>query len=130
MFLVALLAVAVQAAPPPSPSPSPAAKTEKGTREPKVVAPPTKGERKYVKGSLGGLDLDNKTVRFVDENGKSQVWPIDQRLAAVAPARAEALLKSLQPGQPVTIVYQEDEGHPVVIDVKLRTPGERQEGER
>jgi hypothetical protein len=57
-------------------------------------------------------------VRFVDEAGNSKVWPVNEHLVAGSPARAEAIAKALTPGLPIVVVYDEENGHQVVVDIR------------
>jgi hypothetical protein len=129
-MLALLLLAALQApAAPPSPSPaapavaapaSPAPATAR-KRERKEVAEPTKGQRKFIRGTMGGIDLEALTVRFVDEQGTQHVWKVDATLAANSPARAEQVATALQPGQPITVTYTEDGPEPMVVNVSRRS---------
>jgi hypothetical protein len=128
LFLAALQAPAAQPSPTPSPagpavaapaSPAPAVARK---RERKAVTEPTKGQRKYISGTLGGIDIEALTVRFVDEQGTQHVWKVDARMAANSPARAEEAAAAFQPGQPITVTYHEDGPEPLVIEVSRRSP--------
>lgn len=104
----------------PSPSPSPAASpiaARAASREARrgAVVTPTKGQRKYISGSLGSIDFEAGMVRFVDESGRTLIWPVDRKLAQNSPAQAAQMAKAFQPGDLVRIVYQEDTGSPMVI---------------
>lgn len=125
--MLALLLLAALQAPAAQPTPSPAAPAVASPaspappaarkRERKAVAEPTKGQRKFVRGTLGGVDPDAGTVRFVDEQGTQRVWKVDAALAANSPARAQQIAAAFQPGEPVTITYHEDGPEPLVINI-------------
>jgi hypothetical protein len=120
-MLAFLLMAALQApSAPPAPTASPAAAPTR-TRERKAVAEPTKGQRKFINGTMGGIDLDALTVRFVDEQGTQRVWKVDAVLAANSPARAEQAAAAFQPGQPIVITYHEDGPEPRVVNVTKRS---------
>ena len=131
LLLAALQAPAVQPSPAPSPagpavaapaSPAPAAARK---RERAAPTEPTKGERKFIRGSMGGLDLEALTVRFVDEQGTQHVWKVDATLAANSPARAEQAAAAFQPGEPITVTYHEDGPEPRVINLSKRSAEKR-----
>jgi len=127
LLLVALQAPAAQPSPTPSPagpavaapaSPAPATAPR---RERKPVPDPTKGQRKFISGTMGGIDLDALTVRFVDEQGTQHVWKVDATLAGNSPARAEQAAAAFQPGEPITVTYHEDGPEPRVVNVSKRS---------
>jgi hypothetical protein len=115
LLMAALQAPAVPSTPTPSPAPAAARK-----RERKAAPEPTKGQRKFIHGTLGGLDLEALTVRFVDEQGTQRVWKVDPLLAANSPTRAEQAAAAFQPGQPITVTYHEDGPEPRVVNVTKR----------
>ena len=128
-MLAVLLLTALQApAAQPSPSPAAPAVTVPGSpaaasarkRERKAVSEPTKGQRKLINGTMGGIDLEALTVRFVDEQGTQRVWKVDAVLAANSPARAEQAATAFQPGEPITVTYHEDGPEPRVVNVTKR----------
>jgi hypothetical protein len=129
LLLAALQAPAVQ----PSPSPAVPAVTTPATpspaaarkRERKPVSEPTKGQRKFIRGTMGGIDIDGLAVRFVDEQGTQHVWKVDAALAANSPARAEQAAAAFQPGEPITITYHEDGPEPRVVNVSRRAEEKR-----
>jgi len=113
MVIALLLALGLlEAAPSPSPAAAPAGRA---THDARKVVPPTKGERKYIHGSLGSIDAETGTVRFVDESGRTLTWPVDRKLAAASPTLAAQMANAFKPGDPITVVYQEDTGTPTVI---------------
>ena len=133
MFPVCLLLFALQE---PSPSPSVAPQPEtKAAGAPQSAPTPraTRGNRKFVKGTLGGLDLEQRTVRFTDLEGRVHIWPVDARLAEAAAPRAADLAKALKPGDPIEVAYHEDDGKPTITAIAKRhsegEPGERRENE-
>jgi hypothetical protein len=115
LLTAALQAPAVPATPTPSPAPATARK-----RERKAAPEPNKGQRKFINGTMGGIDLEALTVRFVDEQGAQRVWKVDPVLAANSPARAEQAAAAFQPGQPITVTYHEDGPEPRVVNVTKR----------
>lgn len=117
LLLAALQAPAVQA--PPTPSPAPTV-TPARKRERKAVSEPTKGQRRFINGTMGGIDLEALTVRFVDEQGTQRVWKVDAVLAANSPARAEQAAAAFQPGQPIIVTYHEDGPEPRVVNISKR----------
>ena len=129
LLLASLQEPAIAPSPKPSPtaaatapaSPAPAARQ----RERKAVPPPTKGERKFIHGTMGGIDAEAGTVRFVDEQGTQRVWKVDEVLAANSPARAEEAAAAFQPGEPITITYHEDGSEPRVVNVSKRSAEKR-----
>jgi len=127
LFLAALQAPAAQPSPTPSPAgaavAAPAAPAPAAVRksERKAVSEPTKGQRKFIRGSMGGLDLEALTVRFVDEQGTQHVWKVDATLAANSPARAAQAAAAFQPGEPITVTYHEDGPEPRVVNVSKRS---------
>lgn len=119
MFVVGLVLLALQA-PSPSPSASPAPAVSPSPSIEKAE-PSTKGLRKSLRATLDAIDVDQMTVRFTDEAGQKKTWPVDRRLAAAAPGRAQDLLKAFQPGDRIYVAYHEDEGHPVITELAKRT---------
>jgi hypothetical protein len=124
MFQACLLLFVLQESPAAPPE---AAKPERGVEAP-VTAKPNgprapKGVRKYLKGTLGSLNTEQRTVRFTDQDGKERVWPVDPRMAETAGARAADIAKILQPGDPITVVYHEDDGKPTIVNVQKRGAG-------
>jgi hypothetical protein len=121
LLLAALQAPAVSPSPTPSPAAAPAtASPSAPKRERKPAVEPTKGQRKYISGTMGAIDVEAGTVRFVDEQGTQRVWKVDALLAANSPARAEQVAAAFQPGQPITITYHEDGPEPRVVNVSRR----------
>jgi hypothetical protein len=134
MFISLLLAAVLQApATPPSAGPSPAPPAAKAAprQEPTAPALP-KGLRKKLKATLIAIDPEAMTVAFRDESGRAQTWPVDRRLAAASPVRAQQALKTLSPGDTVWILYSDDDGPATVMDVRKAKPrpeqGERPQG--
>ncbi|MET0556480.1 MAG: hypothetical protein ABW221_25815 [Vicinamibacteria bacterium] len=126
LLLVVLQEPAIAPSPKPSPTAVPAAPAPAARqRERKAGPPPTKGERKFIHGTMGGIDAEAGTIRFVDEQGTQRVWKVDEVLAANSPARAQALASAFQPGQPITVTYQEDGPEPRVVNLSKRAGEKR-----
>lgn len=130
MHALLLLAALQAPAASPSPTPSPAVPTVAAPaspaapaaprREHKTGPAPTKGQRKFIRGTMGGIDVEAGTVRFVDEQGTQRVWKVDAVLAANSPARAEQVATAFRPGEPITVTYHEDGPEPRVVNVSKR----------
>lgn len=121
MFEACLLMLLLQEPPAAAPKPD---KTDRAAETPANAEPnrprAPKGVRKFMKGTLGGLNIEQRTVRFTDLDGREHVWPVDPKMAESAAARAADLAKLLQAGDPIMVVYQEDDGKPLILDVGKR----------
>jgi hypothetical protein len=112
LFVVGLLEANATPSPSPVAGSASAAAASKDGRKNTV---PTKGERKYINGSLGSIDAETGTVRFVDQSGRTLTWPVDRKLAANSPQLAAQMASAFKPGDPIMVAYQEDTGAPTVI---------------
>lgn len=114
-----LQAQAPSPAAPPS-APARAAAPQKGGEPAKT--PPVKGERKSIKGTLSAIDTDAMTVAFRDEEGRAFTWSVDKRLAGTSPQRAALAMQALNPGDSIVIIYNDDDGRPVIMEVRRARP--------
>jgi hypothetical protein len=125
MIITLVLAAALQApAAPPSAAPSPAPPPVKAAapRQEPSVPTPSKGIRKRLKATLIAIDAEAMTISFRDEEGRSQTWPVDRKLAAASPLRAEQAFKALSPGDTVWILYSDDDGPATIMDMRRVKP--------